>query len=244
MTIRAFARPAAVAAFALALLVIAAPAHAGGPSLTLEVEKNELRPTKPVKLSGTLSGVLSGNDSKSIVLLRSSYPYDSEGIVGTTTTGANGNFSFPPFQPGLNTRFRVTFQGDVLDGSASSPVKQVFVFPRVEVDFSVTPRFVVKERFDFFYSSMVQPEYYVGRKDLYLYFRKTSQNKYKRVDAAKFQDTFDGVGGTVKYKLPRSRKGYRYQVFPLRRGPSCRHRDRQRQARNLPEAGEGARYGA
>jgi hypothetical protein len=171
-------------------------------------------------LSGKLSGVFSGDANKTVTLLASPYPYESESVAGTTTTDSDGNFSFSDVDPDLNTRYRVRFDGDVLDGDATSSTIQIFRFPRGDVDLNVTRDGYVEARLDFFYSSEVQPEYYVGRRDLHWYFGKTTANSFKRVGRVRFEDTARGVGGDIRFRLPRSRRGYRFRFFPCVEAPA------------------------
>ena len=205
-----FFAPLAVVAVCSSCLLLAAPAHAGGPSLTLEASKKQLRPSQTTNLSGELSGVFSGDSGKTITLLATPYPYENESVATTTTTGANGKFSFPDVDPELNTRYRVTFDGDVLDGDATSESVQIFRFIRSDFDLGVTPDGFAEARFDLFYSPAVQPEYYVGRRDVHWYFRKTTQERAKRVGRSRFEDTTSGAGASFRYRLPRSRKQYRF----------------------------------
>lgn len=196
-------------------------AQGDGPTLTLEASKKQLKPARTTDLSGTLSGAFNGNNGgRTITLLATPYPYGSESVAGTTTTDSDGRFSFPGVDPDLNTRYRVRFAGDLIDAEVRSNIVQIFRFPRGDVDLNVTRDGYVKARLDFFYSEKVQPEYYVGRRDLHWYFGKSTADRYKRVARVKFEDTARGVGGDVRYRLPRSRKGYRFFFFPCVEAPA------------------------
>jgi hypothetical protein len=187
-------------------------AHAGGPSVTLEASKKRLRPPKTTDLSGTLTGVFSGDSGKTVTLYESPYPYEDEEVVTSTTTGQGGAFSFPGLAPELNTRYRVAFDGEVLDGDASSTPAQVYVFARFAVDVLPTARpSAILATFDATYSPEIQPEFLIGR-PVYWYFRKTTQKSYKRVEKSRWRDTSSGAHAQATIKLPRSRKAYRYFI--------------------------------
>ncbi|MDQ3759296.1 MAG: hypothetical protein M3331_05060 [Actinomycetota bacterium] len=189
--------------------------------LTLEASKKQLKPARTTDLSGTLSGAFNGDAGRTITLLATPYPYESESVAGTTTTDSGGKFSFPNVDPDLNTRYRVSFGAQFLEAGATSRTVQIFRFPRGDVDLNVTRDGYVEARLDFFYSDKVQPEYYVGRRDLHWYFGKTTADRYKRVARVKFEDTARGVGGDIRYRLPRSRKGYRFLFFPCVEAPAA-----------------------
>lgn len=209
---RSFLAPIALVAACFFCLAVANPALAGGPSLTLEASKKRLQPGKSAKLTGTLSNVFSGAEGKTVTLLATPYPYGSENTAGTTTVGPDGQFSFGSVEPDLNTRYRATFDGDVLDGDAQSETVQLFVSPTISFDFATDPfRPVSNAQAMIGYSEAVQPEFLVG-KPIFWYFKKTSQKRYKRVETTKLRDVFEGVMGKATIKLPRSRKGYRYQL--------------------------------
>jgi hypothetical protein len=191
---------------------MAEAAHAGGPSITLDATEKRLRPDKATDFSGTLSGVFSGDSGKTVTLYASPYPYETEEPVGTATTAAGGTFSFTNYAPELNTRYRVAFDGDILDGDASSNPVQIYVFAHFEVNIQPTVDFnKILATFDSSYSSQVQPEYLVGR-TVFWYFKKKQQKFFKRVEKSKWQDTSYGAHAQATIKLPRSRHGYRYSI--------------------------------
>lgn len=218
----------ALAFAALVSLVLAAalasphPASAGdGARLTLEASKKQLRPGQKTDLSGTLSGVFSGNDGKTVTLWATPYPYDEGSPVGTTTTDADGDYSFPNLNPKLNTRYQASFDGDLIDGDANSNTVQIFRFIRGDLDLKVTDDGFAEARFDFFYSDQVKPEYYAGREDLHWYFGKTTADRFRRVAKVRFRNTARGVGGGIRYRLPRSRNGYNFFLFPCIEAPAA-----------------------
>lgn len=209
--------PLALAALVLAgalawsMLAPAAVPARGGPSITLKVSENELRPGRSTDLTGELSGVFTGSDGRTVTLMESPYPYDSETVADTTTTDADGRFSFEE-TPELNSRYRAVFDGGPVDGSASSPVRQVYVFAKTKFRLRLNDRGTrANGAFTLIYSPRVQPEYYVGRK-IHWYFRKTSQPRYRRVATTRMRDKPRGAKGKVSYRLPRSRNGYRFQM--------------------------------
>ena len=213
-------RPFALAVIALAWLALSA-AQADAASLTLEASKKQLKPQQTTDLSGTLSGTFSSAEGKTITLFASPYPYENEAVAGSTTTGAGGSFTFSDVDPALNTRYRVAFDGDILDGDASSEEVQIYRFIRDKYKLNVTSDGYAEARLDLLYSSEVQPEYYVGRKDVHWYFGKTTQNRYKQVDRTRFFDTTQGVAADVRFRLPRSRKAYRFFFFPCVDAPAA-----------------------
>ena len=216
---RSYALAAAIfACAAFALSVSSARAEAA--AITLEASKSELNPGKTTDLSGTLSDTFSSPGGKVVTLVSSAYPYEDEGAVSTTTTGDDGSFSFPNVDPALNTRYRVDFDGDILDGDASSDDVQIYRFIRSDYELDVTRDGYAKARIDLLYSPEVQPEYYVGRKDVFWYFGKTTQDRYKRVDRTRFFDTDRGVASDIRYRLPRSRKAYNFFFFPCVEAPA------------------------
>ncbi len=160
-----------------------------------------------------------GNDGRTVQLVASPFPYETSSVVDSATTDANGDFEFM-VSPELNTRYRATFDGGILGGTAQSSPEQVFVFPKFDYDLGVTDRGFAKARFDFFYSEQVQPEYYVGKRKLNWYFRKTSQDRLRRVATTRFEDTAQGVGGDLTYKIPRSRKSYRFEIVVCADAPA------------------------
>lgn len=215
-------RQFALAALAVSALgLAAAPAQADAAALTLEASKRQLKPDKTTDLSGVLSGTFSSPSGKTVTLYATPYPYETEEVAGSTTTGDGGAFSFPNTDPALNTRYRVGFDGDVLDGDASSAAVQIFRFADSSYDLEVTFDGYAQARFDFIYSDQVLPEYYIGRNDVHWYFGKTKQKWFKRVERTRFFDTFTGVAADVRYRLPRSRKGYRFFFFPCIDAPAA-----------------------
>ncbi|MDX6588355.1 MAG: hypothetical protein QOI31_2828 [Solirubrobacterales bacterium] len=209
-----------IAAFAAVAFVIVPSAIASGASITLEASKTELKPNQTTDLSGTLSDTLSSTSGKTITLYATPYPYETEEVAGTTTTTQGGTFSFQDVDPAINTRYRVAFDGDVLDGDATSGNVQIYRFIRDDYDLDVTRDGYAEARIDLLYPPEVQPEYYVGRKDVFWYFGKTTQNRYKRVDRTRFFDTSAGVASDVRFRLPRSRKAYRFFFFPCVEAPA------------------------
>lgn len=217
-------RPLPVAFLVVASLLagtgLAEPASAGGQTITLDASKRQLQPRETTDLSGALSDVFSGSGDKPVTLLASPYPYATEEVAGMTTTDADGDFVFPDIDPKLNTRYRASFDGDVIDGDATSETVQIFRFVRGDLDLEVTRDGFAEARFDFFYSRQVQPEYYVGRRDVNWYFGKTTADRYRRVKRTRFSDTARGVGSDVRYNLPRSRKPYQFFFFPCIEAPA------------------------
>ena len=208
-------------AFGACLTFAVAPAQAEAAAITLEASKRQITPNQTTDLTGTLSDTFSSASGKTVTLLASPYPYEGEEVAGTTTTGPGGSFSFPDTDPPFNTRYRVSFDGDILDGDATSSAVQIFRFIKDDYDLKVTRDGFADARLDLFYPPEVQPEYYVGRKDVYWYFGKTTQDRYKRVDRTRFFDTDRGVATDIRYRLPRSRKPYRFFFFPCVEAPAA-----------------------
>lgn len=202
------------------VLVDRGVAQGGEPQITLRAQPGELQPGRSSTLSGRLSGVTTGADGREVTLLASDYPYESESIAGTATTDFEGNYEFT-VTPELNTRYRVRFSGGLLDGSATSDPAKVFVFAsgddyRIRV---LQRRGIVKARWDLFYSPKVEPEYYVGR-PVYWYFRKLSQARFRRVERTTTRDTVRGLKAKVSWRLPPTRRGYRFEFFPCLPAPA------------------------
>jgi hypothetical protein len=104
----------------------AAPAAlAAGPAISLEASPQQLPSGKPVTLSGEIQGVPPGTV---VELQASRYPYVADAPAGTTSTGADGSYSFTA-SPDRDARYRAV----LADGTTSATV---------EVD--VTPVTVVK----------------------------------------------------------------------------------------------------
>jgi hypothetical protein len=204
---------------AVAILAERGAAQGGGPEVTLRAQPGELNPGRSSTLRGTLSGVTTGADGREVTLLMSEYPYASEAVAGTTTTDADGDYEFT-VTPELNTRYRVRFDGGVIDGTATSDPAKVFVFATGDARIRVLQRRgIVKSRWDLFYSPRVQPEYYVGR-TVYWYFRKLSQPRLRIVERTKARDTARGFKAQAAWRLPPTRRGYRFEFFPCLPAPA------------------------
>lgn len=217
-------RIAALTALALAFIVViglhAADTGAarGGPALTLDQERGKIVFGQSKRLSGTLSGV-GDPGGQTITLLANPFPYGGESAVDTTTTDAQGEFSFRA-EPEFNTRYRVSYDGGLLGGTAASEVEQVFVYASGDTDVGLDPRqrFVVA---DFFlrYSPNVEPDPLIG-KPVFWYFQKTTQERAKRVVRSKFRErSGGGVKTSTRYRLPRGRRAYRFIFFPCFEAP-------------------------
>ncbi len=119
-----------------------------------------------------------------------------------------------------NTHYRVRFDGDIPDGSATSDAVELYVLARPDVDlFSTSRPFKIAGVLNLDYSSKVDPEYFVDNRVIW-YFRKKSQPVFKRIEETRFQDSPDGVQTSVKIDLPKSRKGYRYFIVACTNVPA------------------------
>jgi hypothetical protein len=93
---------------ALAVLAIA-PSVAGAqtPTITAQPSAPTVRGGSQASVSGTTTDALPGSE---VDLSRAPYPYGAPSQVATTTTDANGNFSFT-VSPDVDTRYEVTLAG-------------------------------------------------------------------------------------------------------------------------------------
>jgi hypothetical protein len=216
--------PRASALLAGAFLALAAlgpgSASAEAAEITLKASKTKLEPKQSTELSGKLSGTFSSASGKTVTLYATPYPYDDEEVVKTTTTGNGGAFSFKKVDPAINTRYRVAFDGNILDGDATSGNIQIFRFIRDRFELRITRDGYAKGRVDLFYANALKPEYYVGRKDVSWYFGKTSGDRYERVARTRFRDTDKGVASKIRFKLPRAQQGYEFFFFPCVEAPA------------------------
>jgi hypothetical protein len=195
-------------------------ASAQAASITLEASETKLKPRKTTDLSGKLSGTFGSASGRTVTLYAKPYPYATEEVADTTTTGSGGDFSFKKVDPALNTRYFVAFDGNILDGDATSDTVRIARSIRKYFDLRITADGFAKGRIDLFYSPKVEPEFYVGRKDVFWYFGKTSEDSYERVARTRFSDTDRGVASKIRYKLPRSQAGYEFFFFPCVEAPA------------------------
>ena len=208
------------AAFVLLLLPAGALA---APALTLE-KTRDVEYHDPTTLRGTLSGVSGGSGGRTVTLLASEFPYSTEAPVASTQTSSGGGFSFS-VTPELNTRYRATFDGGILVGSATSAVEQVWVYGRAFFgDLRVVGRRVQRARtsFQLEYSPELEPDPLAGKR-AYWYFRKTTRPRFRRVKSTLLRPLKGGGGGVytrVTYRLPRSRRAYRFEFFPCLKAPA------------------------
>jgi hypothetical protein len=107
----------------LASVVLATPASAQTPSVTLHSAATTVRSGSPVTLSGQTVDIPAGTQ---VALSQSSYPYTSSAPVATGPTDANGAFSFK-VAPLLDTRYRVTVAGTSLQASLEIDVTEPIV---------------------------------------------------------------------------------------------------------------------
>jgi hypothetical protein len=91
----------------LASVLVASPALAQTPSITLHAGATTVTSGSPLTLSGQTSEVAPGSQ---VVLSQSPYPYTSSTTAATGTTDANGAFSFT-VSPQEDTRYRVAAAG-------------------------------------------------------------------------------------------------------------------------------------
>ncbi len=168
-------------------------ASAQAASITLEASETNLKPKKTTDLSGTLSGTFGSASGRAVTLYAAPYPYEADEVADTTTTGNGGRFSFKNVDPAFNTRYRVAFEGNVLEGDATSESVRINRSIRENFDLRITADGFAKGRIDLFYSRKLEPEYYVGRRDVFWYFGKTSEDNYDRVARTRFSDTDRGV---------------------------------------------------
>lgn len=214
-----------VALVPAALVLLAVPAvAAAAPGITLDQDPQPVEYGDSTNLHGTLSGVSGGSAGRNVILLASEFPYDGEAPVASTTTGPGGAFAFT-VAPELNTRYRARFDGGILLGSATSPIEQVWVFGVPFFgDLNVVGRRVQRVRtwFQLEYSPELEPDPLAGKR-AHWYFRRTTQPRYRRVKSSPLRPLEGGGGGVytrVAYRLPRSRRGYRFEFFPCLNAPA------------------------
>jgi hypothetical protein len=107
-------------ALAVALLVPGvagghhSPGHTGGgggtPTLTIGAAPSSVVFGYPTVISGRLSGI-ANNGGRSILLQSDPFPYGLFTPGPTVSTASNGNYTFAPVRPGLNTLYRVQGAG-------------------------------------------------------------------------------------------------------------------------------------
>lgn len=187
----------------------ASPAVAGAdPQLTLKAKKNELAQGGTTRLKGKLRNV-PANAGQSVMIFATpyrSYRYDGPAeLVKTTTTDQDGRYSVR-VKPALNTQYRAD------TSAASSPKRKVYVFETVKFRLlNAAGNYRVRASYGLKYSPQVQPEFHVERK-AYFYFRKRSQERFRRVETSTWQNTAAGVHSEAVINLPKSRTGYRYVI--------------------------------
>ena len=121
---------AAVLGIVVAALVAAAPAAADAPAFTLNSSASAVPAGKTVTLSGTVSGMPPGS---SLSLYESPYPFRPATQAGTTSTAADGSYSFT-LTPDRTTRYRVA-----LDGTPLASAVQVDVIGRAIIKLQALP---------------------------------------------------------------------------------------------------------
>lgn len=101
---------AALAAAALAALPIATGSAApAGHNLTLAAAPNPVVFSRAVTLTGKLTGP--NHAGKNVTIQQDAFPYDHFSGAGSTTTNAQGRYSFV-VHPGVNTEYRAKVGGD------------------------------------------------------------------------------------------------------------------------------------
>ena len=129
-------RAAGIAAVGLALSVVAAPAAAGSATtLSLHAHRPEILFNGSTKVSGRLANG-DASAGQTVELEADPFPYGSPAPGPTTTTGADGSYSFR-VAPDRNTRYRVAFAGPP---TVRSRAAQVTVEERVRTRVQYLPR--------------------------------------------------------------------------------------------------------
>jgi Beta-lactamase enzyme family len=99
--------PRILAASLIAALLLAAPAAADAePALSLQAAPQQPVSSQPVTLSGVAAGTPAGS---AVQLYASPYPFATSVVQATTSTNADGSFSFL-VRPDRNTRYRAVLE--------------------------------------------------------------------------------------------------------------------------------------
>ena len=211
-------------------------ASAQAASITLEASETNLKPKQTTDLSGTLSGTFGSASGKTVTLYATPYPYEADEVADTTTTGNGGKFSFKNVDPALNTRYRVAFDGNILEGDATSDTVRINRSIRENFDLRITADGFAKGRIDLFYSRKgrarvlrrAQGRFLVLRQDLRGQLRpRCADPVLRHRSRSRERDSIQAAAQPG---------GLRVLLLPVRGGSGRGHRPRQRRSPSSAQA--------